>query len=728
VSPPRPGGAAPRRGGGGSLARAARRAAARMATAAAAEAAWDAIAQGYGKRAAHFTGSFAPDLLAAAGIGGCSGGSGSDDAEEEDAGGGGGGGGGSPSVVNLLASTGGGSKGIKVLDVAAGTGCVALAAAATVGVAEVHAVDVSAAMLRELSAAAAASLPPGGAASVATTRCDALALPFDNGSFDAAVSNFGVIFAGDLAAGLAEMARVTRRPGGRVAFTTWGRTPAFTVIEDTWRAHPDAGLREAAPPPPKARPPIGSDTVASAAAADVARITQQMAATQAVTDITVFACEHELVLARAEDYWERMLVSSPSRRVNMQARLSVDQIEALRQATLQTLRRQFGDHEVRLVAEAFVCAATKKEAQCLSTGSTAGWSEPEPEPEPETEPELEPSMAANSVGDSETLSFLSLNVHGWRNEQRVDTFDDLVSMLRATTPDVIALQEASKQRLPALAQALGGMHWTLRNNCAILSRFALTVRESYKTSAGGGVGKAARGSSTSKKRAVAAGTYREGANDIKSVQSEKAHVDRLRRGKGSAPFKRYCVASITPWEGCAIDVCCLHLDHVRETTRLEQLRSIMAQQLEPDHQRPSRQVWLGDFNSLTRADWDDAEWRRITDQRTRSHWEAPSSDVSRAMTMSSHTSEGSALPALAFTDCWRAAEERRGPLGTSRFGTRIDYIFCSPAFMRSVAVHQCEHHQTTPQVSDHNAVRTLLVRRNGASGSGLRPPTVCTNK
>ena len=65
---------------------------------------------------------------------------------------------------------------------------------------------------------------------------------------------------------------------------------------------------------------------------------------------------------------------------------------------------------------------------------------------------------------------------------------------------------------------------------------------------------------------------------------------------------------------------------------------------------------------------------------------------------------------------------------THDFTGIIDYIFCSPAFMRSVAVHQCEHHQTTPQVSDHNAVRTLLVRRNGASGSGLRPPTVCTNK
>jgi ubiquinone/menaquinone biosynthesis C-methylase UbiE len=68
-----------------------------------------------------------------------------------------------------------------------------------------------------------------GTAPIETTVCDATALPMADDAYDAVVSNFGVIFAPDVAAGLGEMARVCR-PGGRVAFTTWGRTPAFTAI------------------------------------------------------------------------------------------------------------------------------------------------------------------------------------------------------------------------------------------------------------------------------------------------------------------------------------------------------------------------------------------------------------------------------------------------------------------------------------------------------------------
>ena len=62
------------------------------------------------------------------------------------------------------------------------------------------------------------------------------------------VSNFGVVFAGSLPAALAEMARVAR-PGGRLAFTTWGRTPAFAVIEDAWRAAYPASAPPAPAPP-----------------------------------------------------------------------------------------------------------------------------------------------------------------------------------------------------------------------------------------------------------------------------------------------------------------------------------------------------------------------------------------------------------------------------------------------------------------------------------------------
>ena len=284
-----------------------------------------------------------------------------------------------------------------------------------------------------------------------------------------------------------------------------------------------------------------------------------------------------------------------------------------------------------------------------------------------------PDTEQNRPETKATLTVLSLNVHGFHNEE-CSAFDGLVTLLRATSPDVIALQESSKHRLPALAKALGGLHWTVRHNCAVLSRFALNARESYNASGAGSARRSAKAKDT---------------------------------------FKRYCVASISPWAGFGpVDICCMHLDHVKEPTRLEQLRCVVEQQLESDA-RPPCQIWLGDFNALSRGDCTEAEWARIAEHRVRCSWEAPMSEVTSAMTtgMSAAASKKGFKKETGFTDCWRVAEERRGPLGTSRFDTRIDYIYCSPALMEGAVVRRCEHLQTIPHVSDHNAVCVCLERR-----------------
>lgn len=51
-------------------------------------------------------------------------------------------------------------------------------------------------------------------------QADALALPFDDGSFDAVVCQFGVMFFPDKTAGYAEARRVLK-PGGSFLFNTW---------------------------------------------------------------------------------------------------------------------------------------------------------------------------------------------------------------------------------------------------------------------------------------------------------------------------------------------------------------------------------------------------------------------------------------------------------------------------------------------------------------------------
>ncbi|HYC94895.1 MAG TPA: methyltransferase domain-containing protein [Sphingomicrobium sp.] len=107
----------------------------------------------------------------------------------------------------------------RVLDVAAGTGALALLAARTG--ARVLATDFSPAMVARI---AAAGLP-----NVEARVMDGQALELPDASFDALFSIFGVIMFPDWRKGLAEMARVTR-PGGHGVIATWQDRGAATFL------------------------------------------------------------------------------------------------------------------------------------------------------------------------------------------------------------------------------------------------------------------------------------------------------------------------------------------------------------------------------------------------------------------------------------------------------------------------------------------------------------------
>lgn len=133
------------------------------------------------------------------------------------------------------------APGAAVLDVATGTGVVAVTAARAG--ARVSALDLTPELLEK----ARENAHIAGCADIAWTEGDAEDLPYPDATFDVVLSQFGHMFAPRPDVVMAQMRRVLR-PGGRIAFATWppehfvGRTFAFVA-------------RHSPPPPPGAAPP-----------------------------------------------------------------------------------------------------------------------------------------------------------------------------------------------------------------------------------------------------------------------------------------------------------------------------------------------------------------------------------------------------------------------------------------------------------------------------------------
>ena len=113
-------------------------------------------------------------------------------------------------------------EGTRVLDVAAGSGALAIPAARAG--AEVTAVDIAPTMVERLRARADAE-----GLDVTARVADGTALDLDADTVDLTVSLNGISLFGDLASGLHEAVRVTR-PGGEVAIATFGPLPQVEFV------------------------------------------------------------------------------------------------------------------------------------------------------------------------------------------------------------------------------------------------------------------------------------------------------------------------------------------------------------------------------------------------------------------------------------------------------------------------------------------------------------------
>jgi SAM-dependent methyltransferase len=120
--------------------------------------------------------------------------------------------------------------GMRVLDVACGTGGIALRAARAG--ADVVGIDISPDQLAKARGAA-----DGEGLEIQFDEGDCEALPYWDGVFQAVASAFGAIFAADHEQTASELARVCRR-GGRLALTAWPKDVWSEVGERAGRVYP----------------------------------------------------------------------------------------------------------------------------------------------------------------------------------------------------------------------------------------------------------------------------------------------------------------------------------------------------------------------------------------------------------------------------------------------------------------------------------------------------------
>lgn len=219
-----------------------------------------------------------------------------------------------------------------VLDVAAGSGVLALEVAPRVQ--RVDAIDFSPRMLEQLEIRRRAR----GVGNVFAQLGDGQALPFEDASFDAAFSMFGLMFFPDRARGFAELLRVLR-PGAAAVVSSWApldRSPLMLLMiealrrVDPTRPAPQTNLLSLENPDLFCSEMLGAG----------------------FEDVAVGAYEHTVLVDSAESYW-RAISRSAAPITLLKKRLGPEEWERQGALALEYLQSQIQGH-VELATTAFL--------------------------------------------------------------------------------------------------------------------------------------------------------------------------------------------------------------------------------------------------------------------------------------------------------------------------------------------------------------------------------------
>jgi ubiquinone/menaquinone biosynthesis C-methylase UbiE len=236
------------------------------------------------------------------------------------------------------------SAGRRVLDVAGGAGEPSLEIAAAVAPqGRVVCTDAVA----EMVAAAERLARRQGVRNIEFKICAANSLPFEDESFDAAVSRLGAMFFEDVAAALAEMLRVIR-PAGNIALAVWGeraRNPFFSIVTDVMARY--------IPPPPEDEAAPGAFRFAGRG--KLLRLLEQAGAADVREQVVDFQMEAALTPA---EFWRLRSELSDSLRAKV-ARLTGGELAQVVDEVERRVAAFFSEGRLSLPAQVLIVSGNR---------------------------------------------------------------------------------------------------------------------------------------------------------------------------------------------------------------------------------------------------------------------------------------------------------------------------------------------------------------------------------
>jgi len=225
------------------------------------------------------------------------------------------------------------SENSRILDVACGPGTLALEAADRVR--SVHAIDFSQSMVDIFHK----TVKERGIDNIEIHCGDAQDLPFDDGSFDAAFSMFGLMFFPDRAKGYSEIHR-TLKPGGKVIISSWApvsQSPAMKAMFGAVRA-----IKPEMPEP--------QTDVESLENPEFFRKELERAG---FNDVTIHAMTMELPVNSVADFW-RDMVRGSAPLVMLQKSMSEEEWQEKECVALEYLNKTLTEIPTSLTSDAWL--------------------------------------------------------------------------------------------------------------------------------------------------------------------------------------------------------------------------------------------------------------------------------------------------------------------------------------------------------------------------------------